>query len=130
MEHTFHLGHQMQVTLHIPSTSARPRSCELWIVSVDEAAYVRALSGVRSAWYRQATADGAQLWCEEGIVDVCFEPVKDSAVLERIDAAYREKYGLGWPGPVEFITAPQARAGTLRVAAVPGAARPPAPGAR
>lgn len=127
MEHTVHLGHQDQVTLHVAVVGAGRGICELWIVSVDDEAYVRALSGVRSWWYRKATATGGQLWCEEGIVDARFEPVGDPGLLDRIDAAYGEKHGLGWPGPVGFITASVARAATLRVVAVPDSGRPSTP---
>jgi hypothetical protein len=94
----------------------------LWIVSVDDDVYVRALSGVRTWWYRQVADSSAlaQVWCADGMVQARFEPVPDLRLLERIDAAYAEKYGLGWPGPVGFITAPVARAATLRVVRAAG----------
>jgi hypothetical protein len=69
----------------------------------------------------------AQLWCEDGILDARFDPVDDPALLDRIDAAYEAKYGLGWPGPVGFITAAGARSATLRVVTAPGTGRAPAP---
>ncbi|WP_189701731.1 DUF2255 family protein, partial [Streptomyces chromofuscus] len=94
-------------------------TCELWIVSVDHDVYVRALSGVRTWWYRQVAGSSAQVWCADGMVQAHFDPVRDLRLLERIDAAYVEKYGLGWPGPVGFITAPVARAATLRVVRAP-----------
>ncbi|MDN3270386.1 DUF2255 family protein [Streptomyces sp. MA15] len=115
MEPAVHLGHQMQVALHVEGANGEPRTCELWIVEVSGAAYLRALSGVGSWWYRQVTRTAAQLWYDEGVVEARFEPVGDPVLLDRIDAAYEQKYGLGWPGPVGFITAPEARRATLRV---------------
>ncbi|MER6345281.1 DUF2255 family protein [Streptomyces sp. NPDC001595] len=115
MEPAFHLGDQTQVTLHVKVASEEPRTWELWIVQVDGDAYLRSLTGVGSRWYRQATASRAQLWCDDGIVEARFEPVDDPVLLDRIDTAYTDKYGIGWPGPVGFITASRARTATLRV---------------
>ncbi|MFJ9036694.1 DUF2255 family protein [Streptomyces sp. NPDC102406] len=122
MEQSCRLGQQTQVTLHVtvPRDDKRDsRTCELWIVRVSDGVYVRALHGPRSWWYRQVLTTPAQLWCVEGIVDVRFEPVEDPALLDLIDSAYEEKYGLGWPGPVGFITTADARAATLRVIPTP-----------
>jgi hypothetical protein len=115
VEPAIDLGHQTQVTLYVEGTGERTRTFDLWIVRVDDHAYLRALSGVGSWWYQQVTTATAQLWCTEGILRARFEPVEDTALLDRIDTAYEEKYGLGWPGPVGFITAPEAREATLRV---------------
>ncbi|WP_314614278.1 DUF2255 family protein [Streptomyces stackebrandtii] len=115
MEPAVHLGHQTQVTLYVEGTGEQTRTFELWIVRVDDHAYLRALSGIDSWWYQQVTMTTAQLWCAEGIVRARFEPVEETALLDRIDTAYEDKYGLGWPGPVGFITAPEARGATLRV---------------
>lgn len=119
MERSVRLGRHMQVTLRVTTAQETDHTCELWIVSVDDDVYVRALSGVGTWWYRQAAGASAQLWCADGVVQAYFEPVPDLRLLERIDAAYGERYGLGWPGPVGFITAPVARAATLRVVRAP-----------
>lgn len=119
MERSVRLGRHMQVTLRVTTAQDTDRTCELWIVSVDDDVYVRALSGVRTWWHRQVAGSSAQVWCADGIVQAHFEPVPDLPLLERIDAAYAQKYGLGWPGPVGFITAPVARAATLRVVSAP-----------
>ncbi|MEU9352473.1 DUF2255 family protein [Streptomyces griseoloalbus] len=115
MERSVRLGRHTQVTLRVTTAQDTERTCELWIVSVDDDVYVRALSGVRAWWYRRVAGSTAQVRCADGIVQASFEPVPDPGLLERIDAAYEEKYGLGWPGPVGFLTAPAARAATLRV---------------
>lgn len=120
MESAVHLGQQTQVTLYVERRGERTQAFPLWIVRVDGHAYLRALSGTGSWWYRRVSATPAQLWCAEGIVRARFEPVGDTALLDRIDTAYEQKYGLGWPGPVGFITAPEARRATLRVVTVPG----------
>lgn len=115
MEPAVHLAHQPQVTLYVEGVGERVRTLELWIVRVDDHAYLRALSGIGTRWYQQIATATAQLWWPEGIVRARFEPVEDTAMLDRIDTAYEEKYGLGWPGPVGFIIAPAAREATLRV---------------
>ena len=104
MDAAIHLGHQTQVTPYVDGADGRARTVTLWIVRVDGDAYVRSLRGVGTAWYRGATTSAAQLWCLEGIVRVRFSPVADPAVLDRLDDAYREKYGLGWPGPAARAT--------------------------
>ncbi|MFI6036040.1 DUF2255 family protein [Streptomyces sp. NPDC051315] len=113
------LRQHTQVTLLVTAEDDTERACELWIVGVDDDVYVRALSGVRSWWYRQVVGSFAQVWCADGMVKARFEPVPDLCLLERIDAAFVERYGLGWPGPVGFMTAPVARAATLRVVGTP-----------
>lgn len=122
VERSVRLGRHTQVTLRMTTVQDTERICALWIVSVDDDVYVRALSGVRTWWYRQVAAPSAaaQVWCADGMVHARFEPVPDLRLPERIDAACAEKYGLGWPGPVGFITAPVARAATLRVVRAAG----------
>ncbi|WP_100013024.1 DUF2255 family protein [Lentibacillus sediminis] len=67
----------------------------IWSVVADGNLYVRAYNGQNSRWYNSAVVQKAgkiKLAGEE--YDVSFEPVEnDSALTEKIDAAYKEKYG-------------------------------------
>ncbi|MFH0518471.1 hypothetical protein ACHBTE_14990 [Streptomyces sp. M41] len=47
---------------------------------------------------------------------VALEPVADAGLVERACGAYRAKYGLRWPGPVESMNGPEAAATTMRLA--------------
>jgi hypothetical protein len=95
-------------------TLAKPRT--VWAVRVDGDVYVRSVNGAEGAWYRTTRAR------HEGHVsigsvdkDVAFTDVEDADGLEdRIDAAYRAKYGR-YSGPVASIIAGKARATTLRL---------------
>lgn len=77
VERSVRLGRHMQVTLRVTTAQDTDRTCELWIVSVDDDVYVRALSGVRTWWHRQVAGSSAQVWCADGIVQAHFEPVPD-----------------------------------------------------
>ena len=92
--------------------SARP----VWVVVLGGEAFVRSAFGQRSAWYRRVLrhADtevevaGAQL-------SVTLQAVDDPATVRRVSRAYRAKYGLDWPGPVESMNGPEAAATTMRL---------------
>lgn len=88
----------------------------IWVVRLGDDLYVRSVNGRTSAWFR-----GAQVRHEGHIraggvdKDVTFvEDDGDAGLNDRIDAAYREKYG--YPsGPVTHITSPEARAATIKL---------------
>ena len=88
----------------------------IWAVRVGDDVYVRSVNGTPASWYR-GTRDRHEGWISSGGVeqDVAFEDVGASeAVQDRIDAAYRTKYGAG-SSAVASITAPIARAATPKV---------------
>lgn len=65
----------------------------IWSVVVDDALYVRAYNGQNSRWYQAARRHKAGRITAAGMTkDVTFEPV-DGPVNDRIDDAYRAKYG-------------------------------------
>src|SRR3989441_12062341 len=65
----------------------------IWSVVVDDALYVRAYNGRKSRWYQAAIRQKAGRIIAAGIMkDVAFERV-DGPVNDRIDDAYRAKYG-------------------------------------
>ncbi|MFD1066506.1 DUF2255 family protein [Oceanobacillus locisalsi] len=67
----------------------------IWSVVADNNLYVRAYNGQRSRWYQSAVEQKAgkiKLAGQE--YDVTFEPINnDAALTEKINEAYREKYG-------------------------------------
>lgn len=101
-------GRRRDGTLHGPVI--------IWVVRVDDDLYVRSVNGTTAAWYRgtRATREGAvRVGGEEN--DVAFEDVGGSdPINERIDDAYRAKYGVRSPS-VGAINSPTARETTLRV---------------
>src|SRR3954447_23914627 len=65
----------------------------IWSVAVDDGLYVRAYNGRRSRWYQAAMRQKAGRVATAGITkEVAFEPV-DGPINDRIDDAYRAKYG-------------------------------------
>jgi hypothetical protein len=65
----------------------------IWSVVVDVALYVRAYNGQNSRWYKSAHKQKAGRIVSAGMTtEVSFEPV-DGSVNDRIDDAYRAKYG-------------------------------------
>jgi hypothetical protein len=88
----------------------------IWAVREGDDLYVRSVNGTTAAWYRgtRATREG---WIgARGVEkDVAFEDVEPSdPVNDRIDAAYRAKYG-SRSSSVTAINSPTARETTLKV---------------
>ena len=65
----------------------------IWSVVVDDSLYVRAYNGQSSRWYQAAMRQRAGTITAAGLTkEVSFEPVR-GPVNDRIDEAYRVKYG-------------------------------------
>ena len=65
----------------------------IWSVAVDGDLYVRAYNGQNSRWYRAAARQKAGRITTAGITkEVTFEPA-DGTINDRVDDAYRAKYG-------------------------------------
>jgi hypothetical protein len=92
----------------------------VWLVRHDDALYVRSVNGTDAAWYRGVrTAHAGTVTAGTLTRDVTFIEVGDHVgddpeLDDALDAAYRSKYRR-WPGPVEHIISPAARATTLRL---------------
>lgn len=66
----------------------------IWAVVAGGDLYVRAYHGQKSSWYRAAVRQKAGRIHAAGMIkNVIFEPVIDDGINEKIDEAYREKYG-------------------------------------
>jgi hypothetical protein len=96
------------------STSRRP----IWVVVVDDHAYVRSYLGPRSVWYRRAVADGrAAIEVAGRTVEVGVAPVAGAELNRRVSEAYRAKYGARSPRPTEAMVSPPVDSTTLRLTA-------------
>jgi hypothetical protein len=85
----------------------------IWSVVVDGALYVRGYNGQQSRWYLAAVRQQAGRIRAAGMTkEVVFEPV-EGAINDRIDDAYRAKYG-GSPYLTPMIGT-RARSATVRV---------------
>ncbi|MBR8745130.1 DUF2255 family protein [Nocardiopsis sp. MG754419] len=95
------------------------RSRIIWVVREGDELYIRSVNGVASSWYR-GTRDHLAGHVSAGGVDadVAFEDA-DVSVNDRIDAAYRDKYGAGSAG-VDAITSDGARSTTMRLVPAAG----------
>ncbi|HZS71214.1 MAG TPA: DUF2255 family protein [Candidatus Acidoferrum sp.] len=92
----------------------------IWAVVVDGELYVRAYNGENSRWYQAALRQNAARINAAGVnTEVRFEKIA-GAINDRIDDAYRQKYG-GSPYLKPMIER-RARAATLRVIPAKGAA--------
>ncbi|MET7453215.1 DUF2255 family protein [Streptomyces sp. NPDC005574] len=86
----------------------------IWVVRAGDDLYVRSFRGTDGGWWRTARA------CHEGHIrsggvdkDVTFVHVADSEINDRVDTAYRTKYGRFGGAYVNPMVA--ARATTLRL---------------
>ncbi len=86
----------------------------IWSVVVGDGVYVRAYNGTESRWYRSARTQRAGRVMAGGVEkDVTFTPIDDDGLNDRIDAAYKSKYGTS-PYYPPMVTA-KTRAATVRV---------------
>jgi len=94
----------------------------IWSVAVDDGLYVRAYNGKSSRWYQAALRQKAGRITAAGVTkEVTFEPV-DGPINDRIDEAYRVKYGDSpYLGP---MIGARARAATVKVMPASKAANP------
>jgi len=94
----------------------RPRT--IWVVREGDDLYVRSVNGPGSSWYR-GTRDRLAGHVSAGGVeaDMVFEDA-DHALDDRIDSAYRSKYGAS-SSAVERITGTPARSTTTRLLRAP-----------
>ncbi|MFE0757133.1 DUF2255 family protein [Inquilinus sp. NPDC058860] len=85
----------------------------IWSVAVEDDLYVRAYNGRASRWHQAALRQKAGRITAAGLTrDVAFEPV-DGPIQDRIDDAYRAKYG-GSPY-LAAMTGARARSATVRI---------------
>ncbi|ENN89355.1 hypothetical protein RHSP_00868 [Rhizobium freirei PRF 81] len=85
----------------------------IWEVVVEGSLYVRGYHGQKSRWYQAAVCQKAGRIIAAGMArEVAFEPI-DGPINDRIDDAYRAKYGKS-----QYLTpmiSARARAATVRI---------------
>jgi hypothetical protein len=86
----------------------------IWAVAIGDELYVRSVRGDRGGWYRAAEQrHEGRIEAGDTAVDVAFEDAPNH-LDEKIDAAYKTKYG--YPSdPVDSITTDAAKATTTRL---------------
>ena len=87
----------------------------IWVVRAGDDLYVRSYRGTRGAWFRAAQAGHAGRIRAGGLEkDVAFAAETDPATNDRIDAAYRAKYGR-YPQYVAPMVTTEVRTTTLKL---------------
>ena len=91
------------------------RPTTVWVVRAGDDLFVRSWRGSNGVWFRTARSSRAGRISAAGITkDVVFAEETDLGVNDRIDAAYRSKYGR-YHGYVEPMVTTSARATTLKL---------------
>lgn len=86
----------------------------IWVVRDGEDLYVRSFRGTDGGWWRTARANRQGHIRSGGVArDVTFVEVTDSGINDRVDTAYRTKYGRFGGAYVDPMVA--ARSTTLRL---------------
>lgn len=94
------------------------RPTPIWVVRVGDDLYVRAAYGANKGWHGVArTSHQARISAGGLSKDVAVDDA-NPAVLEHVDAAYRQKYGARYASIVDSITDAEHRATTLRLTPV------------
>ena len=87
----------------------------IWLVTVNDALYVRSYRGTGGAWYRHATIHPDGAIRTDGLQrDVTFTPA-DPATCDDIDAAYRTKYARYGESYLTTMLSEQAVVSTLKL---------------
>ncbi len=93
---------------------ARHAPLPVWFVRDGEDLFIRSFHGTQGIWYRAAATSHQGRVSGGGVAkDVTFVETDDPGVNDRIDAAYRSKYGHFDPRYVEPLVA--ARGTTLKL---------------
>lgn len=88
----------------------------IWVVRVGDDLYVRSYRGRGSGWFRATQVRHEGRIQAGGIArDVTFVEEADPGVNDKVDAAYRAKYGR-YPQYVAPMLTPEVRATTLKLA--------------
>jgi hypothetical protein len=102
------------VSLRRDGTLRKPVT--IWVVRVGDELYVRAYKGRTGPWFRGVVA------CHTGHIqsggvdkDVTFLEVSDPDIIDKVDAAYRSKYGHYDAQYVDPMVTPDARAATIQL---------------
>ena len=65
----------------------------IWVVTDGDAVYVRSVRAARGRWYRELMAHpSGAVWLDGQRLPMRAVPASDPATVERVSAAYRQKY--------------------------------------
>jgi hypothetical protein len=111
---TLHAAESLRLEAAPAGTPATGR-VEIGVVTVGDAAYVRAYRGIRSTWFQatQAFRHG-RIWAGSLESDVSFQAA-DPSLMDEIDAAYHSKYGHYGAPAVGFAVNAASRAATVKI---------------
>ncbi|MFJ3306898.1 DUF2255 family protein [Streptomyces sp. NPDC086549] len=116
-----------EIVLWVRHADGRWSARTVWVVVLDGEAYVRSAFGRRSAWYRRVLRHADTEAEVAGVrLSVTLRPVDAPELVRRVSGAYRAKYGLSWPGPVESMNGDEAAATTMRLTNLGHASQLPA----
>jgi hypothetical protein len=88
----------------------------VWVVRDGADLYVRSYRGSEGAWFRAARRSHlGRIQAGTTAADVTFVEEGDPGVNDRVDQAYRAKYGRRGAGYVSAMLAPGARSTTLKL---------------
>ncbi|GAA4628428.1 DUF2255 family protein [Actinoallomurus vinaceus] len=87
----------------------------IWVVRLGDDVYVRSVNGPASAWYRGTRARQEGRIRAGGVEKNVTFVDADHDLNDRIDAAYRAKYGHYAASIIASITSPKANATTIRL---------------
>ncbi|MGW3039819.1 DUF2255 family protein [Kitasatospora sp. NPDC001159] len=105
-----------EIVLWVRHADGRWSARTVWVVVLNGEAYVRSAFGRRSAWCRRVLRHADTEVEVAGVrLSATLRPVDDPELVQRVSGAYRAKYGLSWPGPVESMNGPEAAATTMRL---------------
>ncbi|MFC8078050.1 DUF2255 family protein [Streptomyces sp. NPDC057307] len=111
------IEHAAELEIAPLGTDDTPREpTTIWVVREGDDLHVRAFHGPTGAWYRHATKRHAGHISSGGVdKDVTFVEENDPVLNDRVDAAYRSKYGSYGETYVGPMVADDARAATLKL---------------
>lgn len=105
---------ELQIASHRQDGKLR-NPVTIWVVRVDDDLYVRSYRGRQGAWYRAAQRSQAGCIQAGGVEkDVAFVAETDPDLNDRIDAAYRWKYGR-YPQYVAPMMTAEVRTTTIKL---------------
>ena len=88
----------------------------VWVVRSGDELYVRSMNGRDSSWFRGAqTRHEGHIRAHGLNRDVTFVEEADGGLNDRIDSAYRDKYGRYGDRLIQRMTSPNVRAATIRL---------------
>jgi hypothetical protein len=88
----------------------------IWVVVVEEEAFIRSEYAEAGRWYREARAHpDVVLHADDWAIPVTAVLVSDATTIGQVSDAYRQKYGKRSPASTDAMVAPHTLEHTLRL---------------